>query len=145
MAQASQSIRTLQILQILQEKQILSLSLSLPLPLSLFSLSLSPSVPLSLSVCLFLFLSLFLFFSPPLSLSLFHLPLSLSLSALRKFREGPPGSIQNVLTVLVFWSRGGDWCRAPSFIYKPQIVAPTSSCCMSPWTFVWICRPQLPH
>ena len=51
-------------------------------------------------------------------------------------RERPPGLIQHVLTVLVFWS----WVLG-----APDCSPGLAFCFMGPWTFAWICCPQLPY
>ena len=57
----------------------------------------------------------------------------------------PPGLLQHVLTVLVFWSwvlllpRLPPWSRSLRLFPWPSILR-----FMGPWTFAWICCPQLP-
>ena len=62
-------------------------------------------------------------------------------------RERAPGLIQHVLTVLVFWS----WVLLLQHRLPPSSWSLTQSssalafCFMGPWTFAWICCPQLPY
>ena len=68
-----------------------------------------------------------------------------SKSQASRFREIPPGLLQHVLTVLVFWS----W-----FLLLPWLPPWSRSLRLSPWASIllyrpleiaWMCCPQLPH
>ena len=60
------------------------------------------------------------------------------------FRERPPGLIQHVLTVLVFWSWVLLLPRLPPSSRSLRLFLCASICFMVSWTFAWICCPQLP-
>ena len=71
----------------------------------------------------------------------------LQLAILRKplIREMPPGLLQHVLTVLVFWSWVLLLPRLPPWSRSLGLFAWASILLYAPWDIAWICCPQLPH
>ena len=62
---------------------------------------------------------------------------------IQRFQERPPGLIQHVLTVLVL---GPGCCSCTGFHLRlgaSDCSPGLAFCFMGPWTFAWICCPQL--
>ena len=62
-----------------------------------------------------------------------------------QFRERPPGLLQHVLTVLVFWSWVLLLPQLPPWSRSLRLLLWASILLYGLWTFAWICCPQLPH
>ena len=71
-----------------------------------------------------------------------HLKTSISLE---KFREIPPGLLQHVLIVLVFWSWVLLLPRLPPWSRSLRLFPWASILLYGPVDIAWICCPQLPH
>ena len=61
------------------------------------------------------------------------------------FRERPPGLLQHVLTVLVFWSWVLPLTRLPPSSRSLRLCLWASMLLYGPVDIAWICCPQLPH